>query len=76
MIDYRTQMLTDVLASLESAKRREGRLFGAYKKHGNIPDATKTLARYNNLENQIAFMANEFNLERRWAPHKLKLEEI
>lgn len=76
MTDYRTQMLTDVLASLESAKRREGRLFGAYKKHGNIPDATKTLARYNNLENQIAFMSDTFNLQRKWKSHKLKLEEI
>ena len=81
MIDYRTRMLQDVLASLEQEKRREGRKFDALKKivhksKFDYDEITRVHARYNNLENQIAFMSDTFNLQRKWKSQKLKLEEI
>ena len=73
-VDKRMQQ--DILATLEQCKRREGRLFGAFHKHGNHVEATKCLARYNNLENQIAYFADKYGLKRRWAAHKLDLEVL
>ena len=81
MTDYRTRMLQDVLVSLEQEKRREGRKFDALKKivhksKFDCDEITRVHARYNNLENQIAFMSDTFGLQRKWKSHKLKLEEI
>ena len=66
-------LLQQSVYDLEEYKRRLGRNFGQTKDHHM---RVWYFNRYNNLENTIQQLCDTYNLQRRYKPHKLKLECI
>lgn len=72
-IDERTPLLQNSVYQLEAYKRRLGRNFDKTSDH-NL--RVYIFNRYNEAENTIAQLCDMYKLQRKYRPHKLKLEQI
>lgn len=70
------EMLQSVVVTLEAHKIAVKRRLSRTDKYAARSEYFEIAQAYNNIENQITFMCDVFNVDRISEPHKIKLEDL